>query len=141
MAQDHLDLDARQVRTHTEVLAEAERKVRVRPALHAEPERLVEDFLVAVRRREVERELVAGPDLPIAQDAVLRGDPREVTDRARPAQDLVDRVGHELGALAQALPLISVLTERQQSSADRVARDLVCRLLLELTKCDELFLR
>ena len=62
MPQDHLDLDAREVRADAEVLAEPEREVRVRAAVDAERERVVEHVLVAVRRREVQRELVAGAD-------------------------------------------------------------------------------
>ena len=60
MAEDRLDLDAREVRAEAEVLAEAEREVRVRAPIDAERERVVEHVLVAVRRREVQRELVAG---------------------------------------------------------------------------------
>ena len=62
VAEDRLELDAREVRAHAEVLTEAEREVRVRAAVDAERERIVEHVLVAVRRREVERELVAGAD-------------------------------------------------------------------------------
>ena len=62
VAEDRLELDARDVRAHAEVLAEAEREVRVRAAIDPERERIVEHLLVAVRRREVQRELVAGAD-------------------------------------------------------------------------------
>ena len=105
MAEDHLDLDARQVRADAEVLTEAEREVRVRAAIDAERERVVEHVLVAVRRREVQRHLLAGADLHPADLAVLGRDAREVADRADPAQDLLHRVGEQLGAVAQLLPL------------------------------------
>ena len=62
VAEDRLDLDAREVRAEAEVLTEPEREVRVRAAVDAERERVVEHVLVAVRRREVQRELVAGAD-------------------------------------------------------------------------------
>ena len=60
--EDRLELDAGEVRAHAEVLAEPEREVRVRAAVDAERERIVEHLLVAVRRREVQRELIAGAD-------------------------------------------------------------------------------
>ena len=62
VAEDRLELDARDVRAHAEVLAEPEREVRVRAPVDAERERVVEHLLVAVRRREVQRELLAGRD-------------------------------------------------------------------------------
>ncbi len=54
--------DAGEVRAQAEVLTEAERQVRVRAPVDAERERIVEHVFVAVRRREVQRELVAGAD-------------------------------------------------------------------------------
>ncbi len=105
VAEDRLDLDAREVRAQADVLAEAEREVRVRAAVDAERERIVEDVFVAVRRREVQRELVAGRDRDAAHLAVLGRDAREVADRADPAQDLLDRVRQQLGFGSQLLPL------------------------------------
>ena len=107
VAEDRLDLDAREVRAEAEVLAEAEREVRVRAAVDAKRERIVEHVLVAVRRREVQRELIAGADRHAAHFAVLGRDAREVADRAGPAQDLLDRVGQQLGIVAQLLPLVA----------------------------------
>ena len=72
--------------------------------------------------------------------AVLGGGAREVADRADPAQDLLDRVGQQLGAVAQLLPLAAVLGEREQPAADRVARRLVARLDEQLAVRDELLL-
>ena len=60
--------------------------------------------------------------------AVLGRDAGEVADRADPAQDLLDRVGQQLGSVAQLLPLVRVLAEREQAAADRVARGLVAGL-------------
>ena len=60
--EDRLELDPRDVRAHAEVLAEPEREVGVRAAIDAERERIVEDLLVAVRRREVQRDLLSGAD-------------------------------------------------------------------------------
>jgi hypothetical protein len=45
------------------VLGHAERKVAVWAAIDAERERVVEDLLVAVRRCEVQRDLLARADL------------------------------------------------------------------------------
>ena len=137
--EDRLELDAREVRAHAEVLAEAEREVRVRAAIDAERERIVEHVLVAVRRREVQRELVAGrgsssPRTSQSSVAVAG----EVADRADPAQDLLDRVGQQLGLRAQLLPLVAVLAEGEQAAADRVARRLVAGLDEQLAVRDEL---
>ena len=140
VAEDRLELDPRDVRAHAEVLAEAEREVRVRTAIDAERERIVEHLLVAVRRREVERDLLAGADRRAPHLAVLGGGAGEVADRADPAQDLLDRVGQQLGTVAQLLPLVAVLGEREQPAADRVARGLVARLDEELAVRDELLL-
>ena len=62
VAEDRLELDAGDVRAHAEVLAEAEREVRVRTPIDAEGERIFEHLLVAVGRREVQRDLLAGAD-------------------------------------------------------------------------------
>ena len=140
VAEDRLELDPRDVRAHAEVLTEAEREVRVRAAIDAERERIVEHLLVAVRRREVERDLLAGADRRAPHLAVLGGGAGEVADRADPAQDLLDRVGQQLGLVAQLLPLVAVLGEREQPAADRVARRLVARLDEELAVRDELLL-
>ena len=104
VAEDRLELDPRDVRAHAEVLAEAEREVRVRAAIDPERERIVEHLLVAVRRREVERDLLAGADRHAAHLAVLGGGAGEVADRADPAQDLLDRVGQQLGIAPAASP-------------------------------------
>ena len=138
VAEDRLDLDAREVRAQAEVLAEAEREVRVRAAVDAERERVVEHVLVAVRRREVQRELVAGTDRHAAHFAVLGRDAREVADRAHPAQDLLDRVGQQLGIVPELLPLGAVLAEREQPAADRVARRLVAGLDEQLAVREQL---
>src|SRR5262245_47198263 len=128
MAENHLDLHAREVRAHTEMLAEPEREVWVRSAVDAEAEGVVEHVFVAVRRREVQRELVAGADLRVSELTVLGGDAREVADRAHPTQDLLDRVSDELASFAQHLPLFTVLAEGEEATADRVA----CRLVTGL---------
>ena len=99
---------------------------------------IVEHVLVAVRRPEVERDLLAGADRLAAQLVVLGGRAGEVADRAGPAQDLLDRVGQQLGLRPQLLPLVAVLGEREQPAADRVARGLVAGLDEELAVRDEL---
>src|SRR5262249_40519069 len=119
MVEDHLDLHARQVRAYTEVLAEPEREVRVRATVDAEGEGVVEDVFVTVRRREVQRELVAGADLRVSELTILGGDAREVADRAHPTQDLLDPVADELASFAQHLPLVAVLAEGEEATADR----------------------
>ena len=123
---------------HAEVLAEAERQMRVRAAIDAKRERVVEYVFVAVGRREVERDLVTGADLHAADFAVFGGDPREVADRCDPAQDLLDRVREQIGLGAELLPLLGVLAEREQPAADRVARRLVAGLDEQLAVPDEL---
>ena len=109
--EDRLELDPRDVRAHAEVLAEAEREVRVRVAVDPERERIVEHLFVAVRRREEQRDLLARADRLAAHLAVLGGDAREVDDRAHPAQDLLDRVGQQLGIVAAASPTASRCSE------------------------------
>src|SRR5262245_7702044 len=94
--EDGFDLDARDERAHAEVLAETEREMRVRLAVDAELEGRVEDGLVSIRGREVERDLFAGADRRATDLAVLRRRAREVADRADPAQDLLDRVGEKV---------------------------------------------
>ena len=135
---DDLDLDAREQRPHAEVLAEPERQMRVGATVDAERERVVEHLLVAVRRREVEGHLVAGSDRLAAERIVLGGDAGEVADRADPPQDLLHRIGHQLGTGAQLLPLGRMLAERQQTAADGVAGGLVARLDQQLAVEDEL---
>src|SRR4029077_20983440 len=60
--EDRLELDPRDVCAHAEVLAEPEREMGIRATIHSERERVVEDFLVAVGGREVQRQLVPGVD-------------------------------------------------------------------------------
>src|SRR4051794_22442667 len=75
---DRLQLHPGQLRAEAEMLAETERQMRVRVAVDAEGERVLEHVLVAVGRGEVERDLVAGRDRHAADLAVLRGDACEV---------------------------------------------------------------
>ena len=106
MPEDRLDLDAREVRAHADVLAETEREVRVRAAIDAERERIVEHVFVAVRRREVERELVAG-----ARSSTPRTSQSSVATRVKWLIGLTQRrisstaSGQQLGVGAQLLPL------------------------------------
>src|SRR5262245_25719698 len=60
--EDRFDLDARDLRAHAEVLAESEREMGVRAAIDTKRERVLEHVLVAIRGREVERQLIARPD-------------------------------------------------------------------------------
>src|SRR5438128_1910467 len=78
MTEDRLELDAREVRAHAEVLTEAEGEVRIRVPVDAERERVVEDVLVAIRRTEVQRELITRPDRDVVDLAVLGRDAGEV---------------------------------------------------------------
>src|SRR5439155_6716543 len=140
VAEDRLELDPSDVRSHAEVLAEAEREMWVWAAIDAERERILEYLLVTVRRREVQGDPLAGADGCPAHLAVRGGGAREVADRAGPAQDLLHRVGHQLGVAAQLLPLVAVLAEGEQTPADRVARRLVPGLHQELAVGDQLLL-
>src|SRR5262245_17498488 len=135
---DNLELDAREQCPHAEVLPEPERDVRVRAAVDAERARLLEHLFVPVRRCEVERDLVAGPDLLAPHLVVPGGHPREVTDRADPPQDLLDGVRQQLAAAPELLPLLRMLAEREQASADGVAGGLVAGLDEELAVQGEL---
>src|SRR4029077_6677661 len=78
MPEDRLDLRAPEMCAQAEVLTEPEGQVWIRAAIDTERERVVEDVLVAVRRPEEERELVAGADGDVALLAVLGRDSREV---------------------------------------------------------------
>ena len=128
MAKNRFELNAGEVRAHAEMLAEAEREMRVRAAIHAEGERVVEDLLVAVRRREIDRHPIPSADLHAAHFAILGCRPREVADRAHPAEDLLHGVAEPIGLVLQLVPRNRMLAERQQRSADRVAGRLVSRL-------------
>ena len=85
MAQDHLDLDAREVRADAEVLTEAEREVRVRRPVDAERRT---DRRTRPRRGSPTRSTSASCSpariAHAAELAVLGGDAGEVADRARP---------------------------------------------------------
>jgi hypothetical protein len=130
--EDHLELQARDVGTQADVLPDAEGEVAVGAAIDAEREGIVEDLLVAVRGREVERELLAGADLLAAQLVVLARDPGEVGDRRDPAQDLLDRRGKQIGVRPEPGPLAGMLAEGEQAPAEGVAGGLVARLDEEL---------
>src|SRR5207244_1867710 len=97
-----------------------------------ELEGIVEHVLVAVGRGEVERDLFAGWDRHAVDLDVLGSDAREVADRADPAKDLLDRLGQQLAAGAQLLPLAWVFSEGEDGPADGVARRLVAGLDKEL---------
>ena len=97
--------------------------------------------LVAVRRREVQRELIAG-----------RGSSRRATSQSSVATrvkwliGLTQRrisstaSGSSSGSVAELLPLVGVLAEREQAAADRVAGRLVAGLDEQLAVRDELLL-
>src|SRR5262245_37870988 len=138
MAEEDLDLDACDVSAHAEVLADAEREMRIGAAIDTERERIGKDLLVAVRRRPEQRHLLARADLFPADLAVLGRGAREMRDRADPAQDLLHGVGQELRMCAQLLPLAAVLAEGEQPPADRVPRGLVARLDRELARGEDL---
>ena len=55
-----------------------------------------------------------------------------------PAQDLLDRVGQQLGPRPQLVPLVAVLREGEQPAADGVARRLVAGLDEQFTVRDQL---
>src|SRR5262245_57726450 len=138
VAEDNLDLDASDVSAHAEVLADAEREMRIRSALDTERERIVEDLLVAVRRCPEQRHLLARPDLHPSYLAILGRSTREMRDRADPAQDLLDGVGQSFGTRAQLLPLAPMLAEGEQPPTDRVPCGLVARFDHELAVGEDL---
>ena len=110
----------------------------VRSAIDAERERILEHGFVAIRRREVQRHLVPSGDLHAADLAVFGRGAREVADRSDPAQNLFHGIGEQVGLRAEVLPLVGVLAERDQTSADRVARRLVAGLNEQLAVPHEL---
>ncbi len=138
--EERLELDAGEVGTHAEVGAGTECEMVVRLPVHPELERVLEHLLVAVRRREEERDLVAGGDRHAPDLAVLGGRADEVDDRAHPTEDLLHRGRQELGLAAQALPLVGVFGEGEEAAADRVAGRLVARLDDELAVVEQLLL-
>ena len=80
---------------------------------------------VEVRGEVPGDDLVAGGDLDSADRGVDRGGASEVQLRACPTQHLLDRGVDERGIGAQAVQLIGMLGERQQSLRERVASGLV----------------
>ena len=125
---------------HAQVRAEAEDHGLSGRAVDAELEGILEDGLVAVGRRPVQRHLVPGVDQLPVQLAVLGGRPREVGDRRDPSEYLLDGIGQELGVGPQLLPLVGKLTEGLHAPGDGVPGGLVAGLHQQLAVGDELLL-
>ena len=98
-------LQAGQVVAEAEVGARPEREVVVRHPCHVEPERVLENRGVPVRRRIEQQQLLPGRKLLAAELGVGHHGARHVLDRADPAQHLLDRGRHERAVGEQALPL------------------------------------
>ena len=71
---------------------------------------------------------------------VLHRGAGEVDDRRDVAQHLLDRAGEQVGFGAEALPLVAVLVEREETAADRVAGGLVAGLDDQLAVREQLHL-
>src|SRR5262249_9360731 len=140
MAEDDLELDPCDVSAHAEVVADAEREMRIRSAIDTERERIRENLLVAVRRCPEQRHLLARADLSPTYLAVLGRGAREMRDRPDPAPDSLRGVGRLPRLRAQLLPLAAVLAEGESPSTDRVPCRLVSRLHHELAVGQDLLL-
>src|SRR5262245_4314524 len=105
LAEHHAHLAAREVRSEAVVRAgAAEADVLVRRARDVEAIGVAEDVLVAVRRVVPEHDLLAGADLLAGQLGVARGGPPEVDDRARPADELLERSRRDALEVGPPLP-------------------------------------
>ncbi len=122
-----LALEARQVGAEAEVLADAEREVRVGRAVDVEAVRVVEHGLVAVRRRVVHEHLVAGGDLGVVEHGVGGGGAPEVVERVLVAEDLLDRAGQQRVVGAHLGQLLRVLQEREQTGRQHRLGGVVAR--------------
>ena len=117
LAEDLLELHAREVGAEAVVLAVAERHVVVGRAADVEALRLGEHVLVAVRRRIPEDQLRVLLDLLAADLALLgRGAPERVHRRAE-AQDLLDRAVEQRHVLLQRAQLVRVVEQADHAVA------------------------
>ena len=114
LGEEHAAFEAGEVHAEAVVLGDPERQVRVGAAVDVEALGVVEDVLVAVGRRVVHRDLVAGLDLDASHFGVGGGGSPEVVQRVGPPQDLLDRALDQGGVGSQLGQLVRVLEERQQ---------------------------
>jgi hypothetical protein len=99
----HLQLEPRETCAQADVLPDAEAEVRVRLAVDAERERVVEDGFVAIRGWIEETEVLTRGDHRPVQLDVLGRRPAELDDGARPADDLLRSWPRHAGRIALEL--------------------------------------
>src|SRR6185312_90150 len=92
-----------------EMLALTEGDVLVGIALDIEAVGIVEDGLVAICRRNPQRNAVALGDCVIADPRIFRRNARNMRDRTGPPQDLLDRSWQQRRIRGEATHLIGML--------------------------------
>ena len=121
----HLDhLQPGQLGTQAEVRADAERDVGVRVPQQVQPMRIIEHRGIAVGGAEPDHDLVARPDLLVAQRGVAGGGASELLNGRHVAQQLVDGRREVLGVLGHPRPQV-VLVQGEHRAGHGVARRLV----------------
>src|SRR5579864_996424 len=103
------------------MLADPERDVRVRIAADVELERALEDFFVAISRGIEQAHRLTGANLLPANLGVRACGPRELDDRGRPADDLLDRGIDQRRIAPELLPFVGILDKSLQPASSRVA--------------------
>jgi len=130
--EEHAERDASfetgeaRARAHVGTAAERDVPARVGP-VEAEGVRILEHRVVAVRREDAERHLVARVQLLAVQLALLHAVAEQEPDGRIVAQRLLDRDGHEVAVGAQPLVQRRVVRDRPEEVPDEVARGLVAR--------------
>jgi len=103
------------MRTAAEMLASAKGEMIVRLALEIEGMRTRERCFVAIAGRKPERRTITRADLLAAQLGVCGCDASEVSRRAGPAQNFLDRGRHDLRIVEKKIRLIGMFMQGQQS--------------------------
>ena len=122
------------------VRAGPEADVRVRPPVDAELVGRREHFLVAIARGQPDHHLITLPDLGRADGGVGGGRAHGLHRWRGPAQDLVHRGADQAGIIAQPLPGVRALGEREDGPGDSVRGGLQPTVEQPVTVQDDLLI-
>ena len=113
------------------MLAPAEGQVVIRCPSQVKAVRIIEYRFIAIGGRKPERNAVSRVNLLAAQLGIHGRDASEVSYRTGPAKNFFHRCRHDFRVFEQALHLLRVLKQGQQSGRDGVARGLQARAHVE----------